>query len=274
MIVVTGADGQLGTAFRNTITTDATFLTREDLDLTDLDRIAPTMISLKPTHVINCAAYTDVDGAESDEETATTVNGHAVGELARVCRTLGARFATFSTDYVFDGTKDGGYVESDPPCPINAYGRSKVLGEILALDAYQESLVVRTSWLLSVTHRNFVTTILKRLSEGDVTVVADQFGKPTLVDDLASGAIQAVGSGVAGLLHLTNEGVTTWFGVAQAVAEAAGYDPSSVHPCSSAGYASVAARPRNSVLDSEKPGRYNLTTLPQWNTSLVRALAR
>ena len=187
---------------------------------------------------------------------------------------MGAQFVTFSTDYVFDGTKDGGYVESDSPRPINGYGRSKLLGETLALDANPESLIIRTSWLLSGTHRNFVTTILKRLSDGDVTVVADQFGKPTFVHDLAYGTMQAIGSGIDGLLHLTNEGVTTWFGVAQAAAEAAGYDPISVHPCTSAEYTSAAARPSNSVLDSERTEGYSLAALPDWNASLTQALAR
>ncbi len=274
MIVVTGADGQLGTAFRSVIATDAVFLTREDLDLSDVDRIAPTISSLKPTCVINCAAYTDVDAAESDEETANTVNGQAVGELAAVCRERGARFVTFSTDYVFDGTRDGGYVESDTPNPVNVYGRSKLLGETLALDVNPESLIIRTSWLLSGTHRNFVTTILKRLSEGDVTVVADQFGKPTFVNDLAKGAMQAIGSSAAGLLHITNEGVTTWFGIAQAVAEVAGYDPGSVHPCTSTESTSAAIRPSNSVLDSEMCVGHGLAALPLWNDSLVLALAR
>jgi dTDP-4-dehydrorhamnose reductase len=252
VIVVTGADGQLGTAFRSAITTDAVFLTREDLDLTELDRIGPTMVSLQPTHVINCAAYTDVDGAESDEDLANVVNGYAVGELAVVCRDLGARFVTFSTDYVFDGTKDGGYVESDTPNPINAYGRSKVLGESLALEANTESLIVRTSWLLSATHRNFVTAILKQLSQGDITVVTDQFGKPTFADDLANGTMQAISAGIAGLLHLANQGVASWFCLARQIAEIGGYDPSCVHPCTTNEFETTARRPINSVLESDR----------------------
>jgi len=145
VILVTGAAGQLGTAFRKILPDDSVFLSRADLDLTDLDRIASTIAAIGPTAVINCAAYTAVDKAESDEETANTVNGHAVGELAEVCRDIAARFVTFSTDYVFDGTKDGGYVESDAPNPINAYGRSKLLGERLALEANPEALIIRTS---------------------------------------------------------------------------------------------------------------------------------
>jgi dTDP-4-dehydrorhamnose reductase len=252
VIVVTGADGQLGTAFRNAIPEASVFLNRTDLDLTDLALISPTITALEPTMVINCAAYTAVDAAESDEETANVVNGYAVGELAGVCSEVGARFVTFSTDYVFDGFKEGEYVESDPPNPINAYGRTKALGERLALEANRDSLVIRTSWLMSGTHRNFITAILGGLAQGDVTVVDGQFGKPTLADDLAVGTMQAVDNGSTGLLHLTNQGITTWFGLAQQVAEIAGYGQDRVHPCAVDEYETAARRPINSALGSER----------------------
>jgi dTDP-4-dehydrorhamnose reductase len=272
VIVVTGADGQLGTSFRSAITTDAVFLTREDLDLDDLDRIAPTIASLKPTCVINCAAYTDVDGAESDEETANTVNGHAVGELAAVCRELGARFVTFSTDYVFDGTKNGGYVESDPPCPINAYGRSKLLGERLAMEADSASLIVRTSWLLSGTHPSFLRSMIRLLGEGEVSVVNDQLGHPTLVDDLVPVTLEALDCELAGLLHLANQGVVTWCGLTLEIADMIGADTSRVHPVATADYPTPALRPANSILDSERIGPSGLRPLPDYHDSLSRAV--
>jgi dTDP-4-dehydrorhamnose reductase len=245
-------------------------LTRADLDLTDLDLIGPTIGALEPTFVINCAAYTDVDAAESDEDTANAVNGYAVGELARVCHEAGSRFVTFSTDYVFDGLKEGEYVESDPPNPINAYGRSKVLGERLAFEANPDSLVIRTSWLLSGTHSNFVMAIRDQLAEGEVTVVADQYGTPTFVDDLAMATLQAVNNGATGILHLTNEGVTTWFGIAQSIAEMADIGLEGVHPCTSVEYDSVAIRPINSVLGSERMEYFEVPSLPPWRMALAQ----
>jgi dTDP-4-dehydrorhamnose reductase len=179
---------------------------------------------------------------------------------------------TFSTDYIFDGTKDGGYFESDPPCPINAYGRSKVLGETLALDANPESLIIRTSWLLSGTHRNFVTTILKRLSEGDVSVVNDQFGRPTLADDLAPVTLEALHRDLAGVLHLANQGVTTWYGITLEIAAMIGTGTSRVHPVPATDYPKPALRPANSVLDSERVEPLGLTPLPDYHDSLVRAV--
>ncbi len=268
MIVVTGADGQLGTAFRKILTDDVVFLTRATLDLGDLGRIGPTLAGLQPSAVINCAAYTAVDGAESEEDTASTINGRAVHEMATVCRDAGVRFVTFSTDYVFDGTKDGGYVESDAPNPINAYGRSKLLGERLALEANPDALIIRTSWLLSGTHPNFALTMLRLLGKRDVSVVNDQFGRPTLVDDLARATLEAVDDGVTGVLHLANVGVTTWFELARQVADIAGLDSARVHPCATAEYPTLAARPPNSVLDSERLS----SPMPRYEASLTAAV--
>jgi len=268
VIVVTGVDGQLGTAFRKILSRDDLFLTRVELDLTNLDRIGPTIAALEPSVVINCAAYTAVDRAETDEETANIVNGYAVGELADVCRDLGARFVTFSTDYVFDGTKDGGYVESDTPNPINAYGRSKLLGERLSLDANPDSLIIRTSWLLSGTHPNFIAKMLELLAKGDVSVVSDQFGRPTIVDDLAPATFEAMDRGVTGLLHLTNDGVTTWFELARETAQIAGYRPSQVRPCSTDEYPTPGVRPVNSVLESEMVEKVGLTPIPSYTARL------
>ncbi|HHC08660.1 MAG TPA: NAD(P)-dependent oxidoreductase, partial [Actinobacteria bacterium] len=163
MIVVLGAGGQLGSAFLRLLGRRATGLTRADLDLTDLDTISQVLDRLAPELVVNCAAYTAVDAAEDDEATARRVNAEAVEVLARWTHRAGAKLVTFSTDYVFDGTKETPYVESDPPRPINVYGETKRAGEVAALATDPEALVVRTSWLLSSTHPNFVTTILRLL---------------------------------------------------------------------------------------------------------------
>ncbi|GMQ94582.1 MAG: dTDP-4-dehydrorhamnose reductase [Acidimicrobiia bacterium] len=268
MIVVTGTDGQLGTGFKKILAHDVVFLTRTELDLADIERIGPTLAALQPSTVINCAAYTAVDGAETEEDTAKTINGHAVNELATVCRETGARFVTFSTDYVFDGTKAGGYVESDTPNPISAYGRSKLLGERLAFGANPDALIIRTSWLLSGTHPNFALTMLRLLAKGDVSVVNDQFGRPTLVDDLAPATLKAMDDGLTGVLHLANVGVTTWFDLARQVADIAGLDSGRVHPCSTSQYPTPAARPLNSVLDSERLSN----PMPPYEASLESAV--
>lgn len=268
MIVVTGADGQLGTAFRKVLSNDDAFLTRTELDLTDLGSIRPTLKALQPSAVINCAAYTAVDTAENEEDLASTVNGHAVGELAMFCRETGAKLVTFSTDYVFDGSKEGGYVESDVPNPINAYGRSKLLGERLAHEADPDALIVRTSWLLSGTHRNFASRMLRLVAEGDVSVVNDQFGRPTLVDDLAPATLEAMDADLTGIVHLANVGATSWFELARQVANIAGLDSGRVHPCTTAEYPTLAPRPTNSVLDSER-----LTNpMPRYEPSLTTAV--
>lgn len=199
MIVVTGVSGQLGSAFRRRLGDGALYLVEDDLDFTNVAAIGPTIEELSPALVINCAAYTAVDQAEEDEETARVVNATAVGELADVTRDIGARLVTFSTDYVFDGTKEGPYVETDDPNPINAYGRTKLEGEQLALGASQETLVIRTSWLLSGTHPNFAATMLRLMAAGPVTVVDDQHGRPTFVDDLAAGTLEALEAGATGI---------------------------------------------------------------------------
>jgi len=272
LIIVTGADGQLGTVLRSELGGRATYLTREDLDLTDLPAIAPTIRSLSPDVLINCAAFTNVDGAESDEETANTVNGYAVGEMAAVCRAIGGRFVTFSTDYVFDGEKGSPYVESDEPNPINAYGRSKLLGEQLGVEAHPETLLVRTSWLFSGTHPSFVRTMLSLLSKGDVSVVDDQLGRPTSVDDLALAVVEALDLGVTGLLHLTNDGIATWYELAREMATIAGLDTERVQPCATQDYPTPAARPKNSVLESERVISLGLTPMPSYRRSLVRSV--
>lgn len=273
--LIVGAAGQLGSAFVRLLGDGATGLDRAALDLTDLQRIGPTIERHEPDVVLNCAAYTAVDAAESDPATARLVNGLAVGELARACRRIGSRLVTFSTDYVFDGGKDVPYVESDPPAPINTYGRTKREGEERALDEDPTALVIRTSWLMSSTHRSFASVILDRLADGTVKVVDDQRGHPTVVDDLARATVIAVEAGAAGILHLTNDGTASWFDVARDIARFADLDPRGVVACTTAEFPTVAPRPANSVLDSERRGALGIPMPPDYRESLagvVRAL--
>lgn len=274
MIVVTGALGQLGTAFHRLLgDNDVEYLDEAELDFADLDAIPRVLGEINPSLVINCAAFTAVDAAEENESLARIVNATAVGELARASAQIGSRFVTYSTDYVFDGTSVDGYVESDHPHPINAYGRTKLEGERLAVANHPEALVIRTSWVLSGTHLNFAASMLRLISDGPVKVVDDQRGRPTLVDDLAHATMDAVDRGATGILHLANEGTTTWFGLAREIAVIADLDPDRVTPCSTDEFPRPAPRPSNSILVSERLGPLGMDPLPSYRVGLPAVVA-
>jgi dTDP-4-dehydrorhamnose reductase len=274
VIVVTGVGGQLGTAFRTLLGGRAIYLTRADLDLADPASVLPVLEELRPEVVINCAAYTAVDAAEHDEDVAMRVNAEAVGAMGEATDAMGARLVTFSTDYVFDGTKEGAYLETDAPNPLNVYGRTKLAGERAALAANPTSLVIRTSWVLSGTHPNFAATMLRLVGAGTVRVVDDQRGHPTLVDDLARGTLAALEAGAAGVLHLTNSGVTTWCGLAREVAAMGGLDPDRVEAITTADFPTPARRPPNSVLESIRLQGLAIEPLPDYHESLRKAVER
>jgi dTDP-4-dehydrorhamnose reductase len=267
VILVTGGAGQLGTAFRKVLP-EARYVDLADFDLTDLEGLAAALDDMRPTAIVNCAAYTAVDRAEQEEALATIVNGSAVAVMAGYAALHRIPFLTFSTDYVFPGDGEQPYLESSPTDPINAYGRSKLAGEGAALAACPEALVVRTSWLVSGTHPNFVATMLRLAAEREVRVVDDQRGCPTMVDDLAPAAWAALRAGVSGILHLANSGETTWFRFARAAVARAGLDPGRIVPCPTADYPTPARRPAYSVLGSERRGPLGLPDLPHWEDSL------
>jgi dTDP-4-dehydrorhamnose reductase len=273
VIVVLGANGQLGQAFLRKLGHDCRPVERDELDLANLTAIEPWMRRAAPDLVINCAAYTAVDDAETDVDAARTVNALAVGALAQATARHRSGLVTFSTDYVFDGERQTSYVESDEPNPINVYGETKLQGERLGLTAHPGALVVRTSWLLSSVHGNFLTKILGLLTQGPVTVVDDQFGTPTFVDDLAQATLDAIAVGASGILHLTNQGATTWFQLARGIAEAAGFEPDLVQPQSSLALDRPARRPRNSVLRSERLPTLGLSELPSYTERIHAAVA-
>lgn len=270
MILLLGATGQLGTAMR-VLLSDYVAPSRAELDLSeiDFDRADEVVSTARPDVVVNCAAYTAVDRAEDEEDLATVVNGEAVGVLAEVTARRGIPLVTFSTDYVFEGSGTTPYVESDASEPVNAYGRSKLVGEKLALEANPNALVIRTSWVISGTHPNFVATMLRLASEGrELAVVDDQHGRPTVAGDLARATLDAVEKRASGLLHLTNEDTTTWFGLARASIELAGLDPELIQPCRTEDYPTPAARPAYSVLGSERRDALGVDPLPHWQDSL------
>jgi dTDP-4-dehydrorhamnose reductase len=268
VILVLGAGGQLGTAFRSELD-GATLLTRADIDLSDISSIRPVLASRSPSAVINCAAYTGVDRAEDEPALAHRVNAEAVGELAAVCADIGARLVTYSTDYVFDGRSQEAYVESSEPNPQSVYGASKLDGERRALGAHPETLVIRTSWVISGTNPNFVSVMLRLASEGTVDVVTDQRGHPTLAVDLAQATSELLERRVSGLLHLTNQGTATWFELARQVVQMGGLDPSRVHPCTTEQFPRPAKRPANSVMESERLDEIGIKPMPDYRDGLA-----
>ncbi len=268
-----GAAGQLGGELRKLLGEAGTALTRADLDLADLEAIEPAVVAAAPDVVVNCAAYNDVDRAEAEPHEARVVNALAVERLAVAARRIGAGFVTFSTDFVFDGRASAPYVESSPPAPLNRYGESKLEGERLALAAHPGALVVRTSWVLSGRPRNFAATMLRLAAAGPLTVVDDQVGSPTLVADLAPAVLAAVEAGVAGLLHLSNQGELSRFELAREVLALAGRDPELVAPGSTEEFGAAADRPRRAVLRSERLERWGLAPLPHYRPGLAKAVA-
>lgn len=266
MTLVLGASGQVGTAFRTRLP-DSMTPSRTELDLTDLGQIAVKVRALRPKLIINCAAYTAVDAAEADPEKAMIVNGEAVGVLATIADQLGVPFVTFSSDYVFDGETDQPYTETSCPNPINEYGRSKLRGEEEAL-RFPGSLVIRTSWLFSATHPNFVATILAKATAGDVRVVDDQWGTPTPVSVLAAEVLAAVERRTTGLLHIACPPPTTWYELSRDVCSLAGIDSNRVRPWGAAEATRTARRPRFSALSTVRSG-----PMPSWHAGLSEVVA-
>jgi dTDP-4-dehydrorhamnose reductase len=274
VIAVVGARGQLGTAFVGLLGKEAIALTRDQMDVTDQAAVQAVLTDLRPEAIINCSAYTAVDRAEDEPEQARSVNADAVRYLARVAAELSVPFLTYSTDYVFDGTASEPYVESDPTDPINVYGETKRAGERYAAAVYPESLIVRTSWVLSGTHPNFASTMVRLARQGPVRVVDDQRGRPTLVDDLAVASLDALRSGATGVLHCANGPTVTWFDLARDCVEAAGLDPDAIEPCATADFPTRAARPVNSALGSERLRALGLDPLPSYRVGLPAMVRR
>ena len=240
--LILGADGMLGYDLQK-IFSDAVARGR-DLDITDEALVSAFIQELSPDLVINAAAYTDVDGCEDNRETAFEVNGKAPEYIAKACSKVGAILVHYSTDYIFDGSKEE-CVESDQPNPINGYGESKLLGEKNIIENMSDYRIIRTSWLFGVHGKNFVETMLHLSGEMDmVRVVNDQFGKPTYTADLARKTAEIVGL-APGIYHITNDGVCSWYEFASAIID-------NVSPCSSEEFVRKADRPRYSVLVNTK----------------------
>jgi len=245
-----------------------------EVDITNRANCEDTLLTVRPSVVFNCAAYTDVNGAESERELAFRVNAVGAGNVARACRAAEAHCIYLSTDYVFDGTKPEPYVEDDPPCAINAYGASKLAGEHRTMAEAAHWTIVRTSWLYGVHGRNFVQAVLRQgLQVGKLRVVADQVGAPTYTRDLAAALVEIAARRVHGILHVTNEGFCSWFEFAQAIVELAGLADVQVEAIRSADYETPARRPANSRLMDVRARSRGIAPRPHWRDALARYLA-
>jgi dTDP-4-dehydrorhamnose reductase len=249
--VLFGADGMLGRCWEELLKArgiDHVATTIDDLDITDSDAVAGLIVP-GVKWVVNCAAYTLVDAAEENEDLANEVNGHAVGTMAELCKAAGAKLLHYSTDYVFNGDATEPYRTDHPRSPVNAYGRSKALGEALLEQSGIEHLLVRGSWLYAPWGQNFVLTMRKLAQTRDnLRVVDDQRGRPTDSRRLAEVSLALAEQGCRGTFHVTDGGECTWFGLASLVAEVT--NPGcEVVPCTSEEFPRPAPRPSYSVLD-------------------------
>ncbi|MDA0179087.1 dTDP-4-dehydrorhamnose reductase [Solirubrobacter phytolaccae] len=267
-LLVTGAAGMLGTDVVAAAAAqhDVVAFTRGDLDITDAEAVRAALRDSRPDAVINCAAYTNVDAAESDEAAATRINGDGAGHLAAAAAEVGAHIVHVSTDYVFGGDATSPYREDAPTGPIGAYGRSKLAGEVAVAGAAPTShSIVRTAWVFGPHGKNFVDTMLRLGRERDeVTVVDDQLGSPTYTGHLAAALVTIAQERPNGILHVAGGGECTWHDLAVATFAAAGLTVTA-HRCSAADFGAPAPRPAYSVLGST---RSDAPALPAWQDGL------
>lgn len=272
-IVLIGGEGMLGRAFR-VLLPRAAAPTREEFDLT-----APATIeklgqgaTAGTSIVINCAAHTDVDGAESDESAAMAVNAQGAGRLAHRCAEIGATLVHFSTDYVFRGNAGEPYPVDAPIEPLSVYAKSKAAGEQAIRDSGCDALVIRTSWLYAPWGKNFVLTIARLAAERDsLRVVDDQRGRPTSAEQLAMNTLTLLDSGARGTLHVTDGGECTWFELAEEIVRLTGAS-CSVSPCATADFPRPAPRPGYSVMDLSRTEAL-IGPMQHWKINVKRVLA-
>ena len=276
-ILLLGGSGILGSEVLRLIDLDGydyVAPTSTDLDIRDKEQLFKYVSELKPSWIINCAAWTNVDGAESSFEEAREINSKAVGNLGTAAGLFGCKVIHISTDYVFDGESSKPYDESSPVKPVNRYGESKLQGENSLLLAAPDSYVIRTSWLYGTSGKNFVKTIAgKAVRNEEAKVVNDQVGSPTSARDLAGATMSIVGNQPEpGVYNYSNDGSCSWFEIAQRIYERVGANPSLVFPISSDSLNLIAKRPRYSLLSKEKWKSLGLAEVPRWEDSLDLSL--
>ncbi|MCZ2223754.1 MAG: dTDP-4-dehydrorhamnose reductase [Chitinophagales bacterium] len=280
IVIVTGANGQLGWSLQqlsnNYLQYQFLFVTREQLDLSKPETIEAFIQQHKPTFFINCAAYTAVDKAETEQELALNINATSVGKMAKACAAIGALFITISTDYVFDGNDTSPYTTNYPTKPINYYGYTKWLGEKLALENNAETIVIRTSWVYCEHGNNFVKTMLRLMKERtEINIVNDQIGCPTYAPDLADAIMRMISqyddNKHKGIYHFSNTGNISWYQFASTIKTFAQLN-CIVNPIPSTAFPTPAKRPSYSVMDTSAITNDFGIVINNWEDSLKKCI--
>lgn len=280
-ILVTGANGQLGQCIQKAVAEQDNrnhqyiFVTRNELDITQPEGVMAYLLTYKFDVVINCAAYTAVDLAEEEVELAYKINAEAVGEMAKICADQGIQFIHISTDYVFDGEGETPFTEDSDKNPISVYGKSKLVGEQLAIENNPEAIIIRTAWVYSEFGKNFMKTMLRLFKDKEeIGVVSDQRGTPTNANDIAAALIKIIETEpmIPGVYHYTNAGDTTWYGFAKAIKK---YTDATIkiNPIETSAYPTPAKRPAFSVLNHQKIQNDYQVNCPNWEESLSELLS-
>ncbi|MFK3797313.1 dTDP-4-dehydrorhamnose reductase [Pseudomonas sp. NPDC088444] len=285
-ILISGQHGQVSLALQQCLNGlgELIVVGREQLDLSQPESIRAVVREIKPDLIINAAAHTAVDQAESEPDLAYAINATAPGVFAEEAKALGVPFIHYSTDYVFDGSKEGVWNESDTPHPLGVYGSSKLAGEQAIAKVGGQYLILRTSWVYSLTGRNFLLTMQRLLQEREkLTVVADQIGAPTWAGTIAQSTRELIERwrdgkpGAWGVYHLTASGETSWFGFAQAIGQElikAGKPCAALEPIPSSAYPTPAKRPLNSRLDCSRLQQEWGVSQPNWRDAMLECLAQ
>lgn len=287
-ILITGCNGQLGNEMQllakennqyNYFFTDVIIPEGSNalkLDITNEDEVLSFVIDNEIDCIVNCAAFTAVDKAESSEEFCNLLNNIAPGYLAKAVAMRGGAMIQVSTDYVFDGTSHTPYTEDMPTCPNSVYGRTKLAGENSVMNNCDKSMIIRTAWLYSIYGNNFVKTMIRLGKEKTALgVIFDQVGTPTYARDLAAAIFAAINNGIVpGIYHFSNEGVISWFDFTKAIHRIAGITSCKVKPLHTSEYPTPAARPHFSVLDKTKiKSTFNIE-IPYWEDSLRECIEK
>jgi dTDP-4-dehydrorhamnose reductase len=279
-ILITGCNGQLGNEIQLLQAQYAqhTWLNTDvnELDITDKAAIERFVEANEIDGIVNCAAYTAVDKAESDPQLARKLNADAPAFLAEAVAKRGGWMVQVSTDYVFNGTKHTPYVETDEPCPNSVYGQTKLEGEQAVSKLCPNAMIIRTAWLYSEFGNNFVKTMIRLGREREqLGVIFDQVGTPTYAHDLATAIMTAIDKGIKpGVYHFSNEGVTSWYDFTKSIHRLAGINTCQVSPLHTAEYPTPACRPAYSVLDKTKIKDAYGIEIPHWEESLAKCIAK
>lgn len=279
-ILVTGCNGQLGNEMQLLQAEHAqhVWLNTDvnELDITDKAAIERFVEANEIGGIVNCAAYTAVDKAETDPLMARKLNAEAPAHLAETVARRGGWMVQVSTDYVFDGTKHTPYVESDEPCPNSVYGQTKLEGEQAVMQLCPKAMIIRTAWLYSEFGNNFVKTMIRLGKEREkLGVIFDQIGTPTYAHDLATAIMTAIDKDITpGVYHFSNEGVTSWYDFTKSIHRLSGINTCKVSPLHTEEYPTPACRPAYSVLDKTKIKETYGMEIPHWEESLAKCIAK